>query len=213
MLNINELKQKYISILKLIKRENCDIQGLVNWLEQSGFFVSPATTQYHDSEPGGLCNHSLKVYENLHTLASLFTFSKYSQDTEIILGLLHDIYRCQMYEPAVINEKIRNPQGKNVDSLGRFDYQSKQIYKTKYAIDRESFGNIPFNTYYKVAEFIPLTTEEVSALMSYDCGMASGYANSEIYIPLTNCPLVVLLHCADMLASYLPKETASEQTY
>ncbi len=206
-------KEKFIELLMSIKREGSDIEGLIKWLEDRGFFESPATTQYHYSEEGGLCEHSLDVYYKLHEILTTFAPTTYSIDTEIILGLLHDIIRCTMYEKTVINEKVRDENGKCVDNLGRFYWNSKVVFKNKSSNDRNSFGNYAFNNYYMVSTFIPLYPEEVAALMSYDCGMSSGYVNTEVFIALDKAPLAVILQSADMLSSYLPKDFGHEQTY
>ena len=49
-----------------VARANIDREGLedlLEWLEQEDFFEAPASTRYHGNYPGGLCQHSLDVYE------------------------------------------------------------------------------------------------------------------------------------------------------
>lgn len=36
---------------------------LLEWLESAGFFTAPASTKYHGEYPGGLVEHSLRVYD------------------------------------------------------------------------------------------------------------------------------------------------------
>lgn len=46
-----------------IKREGID--DLMAWLENSDFFSAPASTRFHGSETGGLCKHSINVFQQL----------------------------------------------------------------------------------------------------------------------------------------------------
>ena len=61
-----EQKQRFVSIYQdKIHREGA--KELLDWLlsDRSDFFVAPASTRYHGAEPGGLCAHSLNVYDCL----------------------------------------------------------------------------------------------------------------------------------------------------
>ena len=46
----------------------------IDWLRSTDFYQAPASTRYHDSTPGGLLAHTLKVY---HNLVDLFNVSKF----------------------------------------------------------------------------------------------------------------------------------------
>ena len=60
----------FIQILKnCVNRDGSNLDALISKLDSSGFFFSPATTQYHCSYYGGLCNHSLDVFFNLIRLS------------------------------------------------------------------------------------------------------------------------------------------------
>ena len=58
-------KEKFIEIYNTyIKREGAD--KLLTYLtENSDFFTAPASARFHSSYTGGLCQHSLNVYECL----------------------------------------------------------------------------------------------------------------------------------------------------
>ena len=58
---IEQNKQTFISILRSIKRDGANIEGMIYKLEHSDFFDAPASVQYHNSFKGGLCQHSLNV--------------------------------------------------------------------------------------------------------------------------------------------------------
>ena len=59
-----ENRQRFIDIYKTnITREGAD--KLLAYLESSDFFTAPASTRYHGNYEGGLCQHSLNVYDAL----------------------------------------------------------------------------------------------------------------------------------------------------
>lgn len=66
------VKTEFLSLVDSIKREGCDIAGLKAYLESSGFFASPASTQYNCSFEGGLALHSLNVYKILKAIANKY---------------------------------------------------------------------------------------------------------------------------------------------
>ena len=65
---IEQNKQEFISLLRTNKREGARIEELISKLENSDFFTAPASTKYHASYKGGLCQHCLNVYNNLMML-------------------------------------------------------------------------------------------------------------------------------------------------
>ena len=69
LLNISckkEMKEKYLQLLKEVKREGID--ELIKFLENSDFFTAPASTKFHSAFEGGLCKHSINVYNRFISL-------------------------------------------------------------------------------------------------------------------------------------------------
>ena len=57
-------RERFIEVYKNnIKREGAD--KLLEYLISSDFFVAPASSRLHSSYEGGLCEHSLNVYDCL----------------------------------------------------------------------------------------------------------------------------------------------------
>ena len=52
-------KERFMQLYAKIDRKGT--ADLLEWLEQSDFFVAPASTKYHGSYEGGLLEHSLNV--------------------------------------------------------------------------------------------------------------------------------------------------------
>lgn len=69
-LNLEEQKQRFLDLChSAIQREGLD--DLLDWLCKADFFEAPASTKYHGAYAGGLCQHSLDVYEYAKKLAFL----------------------------------------------------------------------------------------------------------------------------------------------
>ena len=201
-----EVKEDFTNLLKdlTIYRKGSDVDGLIEYLEQLGFFTAPASTKSHCSFPGGLCLHSLNVYYALDKIVKTFeeeTKVKYDYATLLIVGLLHDVIRANLFEEYYKNEKVYSNYGKKKDELGYFDWVSSKAYKVKDAEERETLGSRGFASYYIISNFIPLTKEETITLVNqYN---AFDTSNSEdISAILAKYPLSVYLHMADTVATY-----------
>ena len=64
---------------------------LLEWLESAGFFTAPASTKYHGEYPGGLVEHSLRVYDFM--ISSPYAAGT-SAETRAICALLHDVCKA-----------------------------------------------------------------------------------------------------------------------
>ena len=100
------MKEKYLELLKTVKREG--IENLINFLESTDFFTAPASTRFHGSFEGGLAEHSYKVYEILSQKVKDLNLD-YSEETIIVIALLHDICKANFYKIDYRNAK--NEQG------------------------------------------------------------------------------------------------------
>ena len=84
-MNILENKERFISIYKqFIKREGAD--RLLDYLCASDFFSAPASTRFHGSYPGGLCEHSLNVYDCLKDIQSQIPAHLLSEETKYYIN-------------------------------------------------------------------------------------------------------------------------------
>lgn len=187
-------KERYISLLKTIKREGADIDKLINKLNSSDFFTAPASTTYHCSYKGGLCHHSLHVYDNLKMLDKARNLG-IPDESLVIIGLLHDISKMNYYETAERNVK---------DEQGR--WTKVPFIKTREAKDRFIYADHGMNSEYIARTFIPLTIYESVAIINHMGGkdIYSGAANATNMSEVFNrYPMALLLHTADLLATFL----------
>lgn len=209
---IQNNKLVFISLLREIKRPDCNIDGLINKLEHSDFFEAPASAKYHNAYIGGLVEHSLNVYHNLKNLIELKGLKQYfDEDSIIICGLLHDMAKMNYYEVTMRNEKVYREDGNKYDELGRFDWVSTPSFRTRKPEDRFIYGNHEETSQFMVSRYIPLTVEESVAILNHHCGMSydcikegAGLSDKLIKYPLTT-----LLHLADMLATYVDESEGS----
>lgn len=99
------VKDRIIELLTQTKRAG--IKKLIAYLEDGGFFESPASTKYHGCHVGGLAEHCLRVYELLTEHCIPLKLNKVSspgqnqllitQVSLIIVALLHDICKMGAY--------------------------------------------------------------------------------------------------------------------
>lgn len=207
--NIEEdkINSNWDTFKELLRRVNRDgIEDLISYLEKTDFAVSPASTKYHGSFKGGLCEHSLAVFEILNRLNLMYQeLYGESLNTEsiIITSLLHDISKVNTYEEFFQNKKVYSESGSKFDEGGKFDWVSVKIYKTKDLEDRFVFVNHESTSEFIVRQFIDLTIEESVAIMTHHNGMGYDSIPKDVTSAnLSKYPLALLLHEADLMAAY-----------
>ena len=199
---IQSNKERYINIMKTINKD-INVEEIVTYLEINGFFTAPASTQYHCAFEGGLCAHTLEVYDALVSLC-IMTDNDENSDTIKIIALFHDIAKMSLYEESVINEKVYCDTGTNMDAKGRFNWCSRMGYKTRSVDTREVYGDKYFTAYLLISRFIPLSEEEMVILVNqYSAFDNAGFANKELSTLMGRYPKIALLHSADIISSYV----------
>lgn len=161
------------------------VENLLAWLtNETDFFKAPSSAKYHGCVPGGLCAHSLKVYDLL----------KEQQEHEpdeslVITALLHDLCKINTYSSYTKNVKSDD---------GTY---TKKIY---YVYDEQS---IPLGhgekSMFLAMRYLQLTDEEACAIRWH---MGAFAANSNYELPALNratskYKLVLKLQIADQKAA------------
>lgn len=206
MLNKEQVENNKIKFLQLISEidiPDADTQGLVDYLLGSDFFIAPASTQYHCNWEGGLCYHSLNVYETLLELSEKYAPGKYSKSSLIIVGLLHDLAKVNFYEKFIMNKKIYTPNGSKHDNQGNFDWFAEEAYKVKDANDRFLGGEHGFNSMIIANRYIPMTYEETLAVLHHHAGLGESKQLFDLSAVMNKYTLVPLLHMADFLSTFI----------
>ena len=176
-------KEQFLEILKTVKREGID--RLADYLEKSTFFEDPASAMYHSNYVGGLCQHSLNVYKNLKELVG-------DSDSTKIVGLLHDICKIGCYEQYKKN--VKNDKGVWEEQLA---YKYKRT-KLPYGHGEKSV--------FMIQNFIKLTKEEALCIRWHMGAYEPKEMYNELKDAITECPLIIYTHTADMLATYVDEK-------
>lgn len=188
-------KNKFLTIVKeKIHRDG--INELVNYLEKSDFFTAPASSRFHSDHEGGLCEHSINVYERLrdNVLKEYGDFNTYSEETIAICGLLHDLCKIEYYKTDY----------RNVKENGEW------VKKPYYTVDEKLPYGHGEKSVYIINGFIRLTREEALAINwhmgGFDARVGSGtsFALSDCY---RHFPLALWLHVSDIVATYIDENS------
>lgn len=73
------------------------VKELLEKLSFNGFFKAPASTKYHLAEEGGLAIHSMNVTKRLLELTDFYHLEWMRLSSPYIVGLLHDLCKCDCY--------------------------------------------------------------------------------------------------------------------
>lgn len=177
--------------------ENIERTGLVDlmeWLDATDFFTSPASTRYHGAFEGGLVIHSLNVYSYLFRLCKWFKCEA-SKESIAIVSLFHDLCKVGVYKTEYRWRKDINNQ-----------WEQYPVYSFN---EDFAFGGHGSKSVYLIQSFMKLTPDEASAI---NCHMgqwdATQYSNpSEVY---SRNMLAWLLHVADEAANYVSENEKGE---
>lgn len=159
-----------------------------HWICDTDFFNAPASTRFHGSFEGGLCEHHLDVYNEAVDLISLPKFSAVEPISAYLTALVHDFCKIGLYVPYSRN--VKN------EETGRWE----QVQAFRYDKPQYPFGH-GVSSWYVANQFVRLTREEALAVR-WHMGSYSVCSNeeSEYQEAADRYPLVLLLHMADRLS-------------
>ena len=189
MLTQEQKNNNEIKFIELLAKLNIDLTEVTKFLDQIDYFNKPASTQYNGAYSGGLCEYALKVAHELGVLCNAYFPGRYTEEDVIKVAFFKDIYKATMYEAYTKN--IKN------DATGQWEAIS--AYKTRDGINRQVFGDLSFSSYMQIKDIIPLTTEQIEAIVY---SRISDFA-PDIYEVFRTYPLVTLTRMAEMAAMYI----------
>ena len=188
-------KEEFIEIYKSnITRSGSD--ALLNYLESSDFFTSPASSKFHSNFEGGLCEHSIKAYKrfikNLQNEYGDNWQDILSLESATIIRLLHDVCKIDFYKVDFRNVKvdgqwIQKPYFSVVDGLP-YGHGEKSVYI--------------------ISGFMKLTREEAMAINCHMGAMddrvkGGSYSLGPAYYTF---PTSLIFHLSDMQATFLDEK-------
>ena len=192
VIDIEKVKQEYIKIFRNnIKREGSD--ELLKYLESSDFFTAPASTKFHSAFNGGLCLHSINVFNRFVSLLENEYGENWqdfiSLESATICGLLHDVCKVNFYIQEFRNVKIDG------------EWTKQPFFM---ANDTLPYGHGEKSVYI-ISGFMKLTREEAMAINwhmgGFDMRVKGGSYTIENAFRMF--PNAFLFHIADLEATYL----------
>ena len=198
-------RERFVNIWRTeVKREGAD--RLLEWLcsPSCDFFTAPASTRFHGSVRGGLCAHSLNVYDCLCDYMTHSDMGKslrdrsgeaYTRESLAITALLHDLCKVNFYR-----ETTRNVKKNGV-------WETVPYYSIE---DDLPYGHGEKSVYI-ISGFMKLTRDEAFAIR-YHMGFSTGAPEERGNIgkPLEMFPLAYALVISDMAASYFKEGSPAE---
>ena len=181
---MSEVKEKVKELLNKVNRPG--MAELMDFLEKSDYYEAPASTKYHGAYKGGLIEHSYNVYEILKGKIEYHKMNV-SEDTLILVTLLHDLCKVNFYKTDFRN--VKNAKG---------EWEKVPYYTIE---DTIPYGHGE-KSVMMLTEYIKLTNEEKYAIRWH-----MGFSEpKEQYLPLGQAfkkyPLALLMHEADLEATY-----------
>ena len=160
------------------------IEKLLHYMEDSGFYKAPCSTQYHLACEGGLAKHSLNVLETARKLNETLFDDKIFDDCIVIAALLHDLGKMGDYEkPMYVENYLKS--GKRSETK---PYETNsQLWYVPHEIRSVAIAE----------RFIELQECEEYAIL-YHNGM---YGDLKYAYNGKERPLDMIIHWADMFAS------------
>lgn len=181
-------RRKFLEYAALIKREG--FSDLLEWLKGQDFFSAPASTKYHSAVEGGLCFHTVKVFERLvRQLPEIRRFYPSISDEDLlekvaVVSLLHDLCKTNFYSLSTRNVKNEATQK-----------WEKVPYYTIVPEQRLGHGS---GSIISIMKFMKLHDDEMAAIYSH-MGDFEDHDTGENY---QKYPIALALHIADLEASY-----------
>ncbi len=185
-------KEEFIDLYRTyIKREGAD--KLLEYLMSpaSDFFTAPASTRYHGSRAGGLCEHSVNVFRCLEKYLARAEVKEeyglsYDPESVAIAALLHDLCKVNCYK--VSQRNVKDASGK-WQSVPYFEFDDQLPY---------GHGE---KSVYIISGYMRLTREEAFAIR-YHMGFSTETDARNVSAAFAAYPLAIALYVADMEATY-----------
>lgn len=157
------------------------------------FYTAPASNKgaYHNACPGGLAEHSLRVYKLAAKLMPQFVKTGYTEDDIIVAALLHDLGKIG---DRTTDYYIPNESEWHVEKLGQY-YNFNQALRYMPHTQR---------SLQLLGEFgVPLTANMYEGILLHE----GQYVACNKDFAMHESKFALMLHWADRLACEIEKET------
>lgn len=202
MENKAELIARFEAEMARVKRPGVD--KLMDYIRKSDFYTAPASTKFHLSCESGLLQHSLNVLDALRGLldenqvnedgtemrfyiVAGHPIIQISDESLIIIALLHDI--CKTYFYSTSTRNVKN------EKTGK--WEKVPFYTVN---DLMPLGHGPKSAML-VKNYIKLTSEEMYAIWWHMGFTDQNTDTLSLTAAIQKYPIIWALHTADMMAS------------
>ena len=189
------LRERFENLLLATGREG--MADLLKFINDSDFYRAPASSRFHGAHQGGLLEHSLQVNKDMMIIYNAFHERGRLKDGQInlhsiiIASLLHDICKANFYK-----QDVRNVKNNGV-------WEQVPVYTIN---DTLPLGHGEKSVMI-LQQYIELTTDEIYAIRwhmgGFDDTAKSWSGGLQLSAAFDKCPLLVMLHMADLAAVYL----------
>ncbi len=202
-----DLEMQRDKFLKIFDSEIGDREGkeyLREWLlsDDCDFFIAPASTKYHGNYSGGLCEHSIDVYEMAVRLEGLYREDIRKQ--YLVLNRPYD--QAQFMESLAIAALFHDLCKTNF-------YRAKTNGKSAYfAVDEQlPFGGHGSKSVFILSKYLKDLKDEEAIAINCHMGFSRG-SDSSISIgeSFHYSPLAWIIHVADEAATFMMDRGAPE---
>ena len=158
-----------------------ELQKVIDFAENLGFFEAPASVHHHGNKTGGLFEHSLKVTECLLELTEKLNLKWERERSPFVVGMFHDLCKCDNY----------------VEDFSMTETK-EWFYNNNSILPGHGEKSIIM-----LQQLFPLTDEEI-ACIRWHMGAFDDKSNWNIYgRACEKYPNVLYTHTADMMAAHI----------
>ncbi len=201
-------KQRFMELCnEHIHRDGLD--KVLAYLEKSDFYIAPSSSRFHLNEDGGLCLHSInvfeaacKIYNEMVTPAIMDGTSPFTEEVSMesiaIATLFHDLCKIKLYHKADRWKKDENNRW--------VTYPGYEV-KDDFPLGHGEKSCLMLSWYMR------LKPEEMLAIRwhmgMFDMGESGSSLRRSFYAATEKSALVSIVHSADFLVSNLWEKTTT----
>jgi hypothetical protein len=193
MRHIEFIKKNQETIEELFKKEaegafpgrKAELENIIKYLQNTTFFIDPASAKYHNAFDGGLAHHCLQVYLMLVKFNDMRK-NPYPNAVLLKVAFLHDLCKIGNYTREMRWRKDENNKWESYYNYGYADLPLNLGHGAESLI--------------KAQEVCSLTKEEAAAIF-WHMGVGTTYNIYEFYNQARRSALVTMLHMADVYSS------------
>jgi len=111
-------KELIKELLKSTHRK--EINEMIEYLEEEGYFESPASLKHHGNYSGGLADHSYNLLTLFSNMVDKYCYTEIKRESIIICSLLHDLCKVGSYNKDGTYSR-NHPEGHSTLSIQRIE--------------------------------------------------------------------------------------------